>query len=827
MLLCSSAFLFAFKVQPVKAGGTFIEDFEYWNDNGWVVTQNGGSTVTISADAKYTGVYGCKFTHVSGDNSKTMRIYNSAIGTWADNEPFFVDFMYYLASGSIGTADESAVVYVQSAIVILHVKNDSGTLKFELMGNSFGTLLIDALTVAQSQWYHIHISYVKSINGYLRFSVDGVLLYDSGEVDTQYDNYIDRIVFGYNTGKYGVGNTETYYIDDILISSGSVNLTADLEPMSGEGASWVFVDWRYYTFTATISGLYSGAIDQCYLSFNVPTGNGSVLCAPYTNNNGNFSLLSNASSTSADRGLDPVRIADGSITTSASDTIIAYKIWFTSKCLDVYSETAGVTVGIVWNDTSGVNSSWYYFPNFFRIYNKGGFSLHYDFDNNAGVLPGGRDFSMFAYNNSYAFKDLVWRDLQHVKLLPTVNFRAGAQTFQVYYGMDYVLADGSWVTGLQARLEVSYVSYTGVFAGNVWINMSCSWYDNNALIKTDDLYMFYHGEVYNYPDPGRWQFWVDLWFDSGNASALQGGRINAYEFPMQDSSAAWLRWLSSNWGVKDNVLKQSECFVPLHDSDGNPLISTEQIKFVRIYSSLNVIPYTFNQYVAITDFSTFDTTLSSKYPLQGIQTPPWDETKMPTVGNTGLLGAVWSMFAGIGRWLSDNIIFGGLALWPTFVAFLDVIAGWLGMPHGFSNMITWLGTGWGWVVSSFTYGITVIYNIFLLLGSILGTLLSVLGSAIVSFVSVIGMITGFITGGFSTGASLWDQLGLTTWLTLGIILYPIYLVFLWDAKGMDAVISQLSMIWGILSWLAHFFMDVVRTIITMISGIIESVPVVE
>jgi len=142
-------------------------------------------------------------------------------------------------------------------------------------------------------------------------------------------------------------------------------------------------------------------------------------------------------------------------------------------------------------------------------------------------------------------------------------------------------------------------------------------------------------------------------------------------------------------------------------------------------------------------------------------------------------------------------------------------------------MITWLGTGWGWVVSSFTYGITVIYNIFLLLGSILGTLLSVLGSAIVSFVSVISMITGFITGGFSTGASLWDQLGLTTWLTLGIILYPIYLVFLWDAKGMDAVVSQVTMIWGILSWLAHFFMDVIRTIITMLSGIIESVPVVE
>ena len=780
VLLVSSAFLFAFKIQSVKADPSVSTNLYV---NG-VVGPTSGITYVGSSPYLDALDYPSNYFYVPYPPAKsTAQSYNFTF------------------------ADTSSALVVNSVILHFYAK------EIKLDG-TWGKIYF----YTGNQW--ITLTNSSYFSSWTLFNFNVSAYFSTG---AQINNAL--VAFWMIDPS---ANSRFYFDVAYLSITGNLPvLSADLEPMDGDGAGWVFVDWRYYTFTATIpSGLYSGAVDQCYLSFNVPTGNGSVLCVPYTNNNGNFSLLSNASGVSADRSLDPVRIADGSITTSTSNTIIAYKIWFTSKCLDVYSETAGVTVGLVWNDTSGVSSSWYYFPNFFRIYNKGGFSLHSTFTGNAGVLPGGRDFSMFAYNNSYAFKDLVWRDLQHVKLLPTVNFRAGAQTFQVYYGMDYVLTDGSWVTGLQARLEVSYVSYTGVFAGNVWINMSCSWYDNNALIKTDNLYMFYHGEVYNYPDPGRWQFWVDLWFDSGNASALQGGRINAYEFPMNDSSAPWFRWLSSNWGVKDE-LKQSECFVPLHDSDGNPLISTEQIKFVRIYSSLNVVPYTFNQYVAITDFSTFDTTLSSRYPLQGIQTPPWDETKMPTVGSTGLLGAIWSMFAGMGKWLNENVLFGGLSLWPTFVAFLDTIASWLGMPHGFSNMITWLGTGWGWVVSSFTYGITVIYNIFLLLGSILGTLLSVLGSAIVSFVSVISMITGFITGGFSTGASLWGQLGLTTWLTLGIILYPIYLVFLWDAKGMDAVVSQVTMIWGILSWLAHFFMDVVRTIITMLSGIIESVPVVE
>lgn len=827
-LLCSSALLFVFPVLKVKADAS--DDWVNSSARNWSSYYADGTPRDFKPGTPYSHTAG-------GSMAPFLTTTSGGVSVHAFQFRYDISYSQMNAGGAY-----LPYTYVHSASpggsCYLYSNGGNPSTLNEIIdstsqGASFGSISLNTWYSFVWTEYQVvgdkAIHWNCSIYDYGYAAVAGHLLaskfadYYNGATNNTWDNSAG-VLFGM-MGNYGEQGT----IQNIKIMNiDPTQLSADLEPMGGEGADWVFVDWRYYTFTATIpSSLYSGAIDQCYLYFYVPTGNGTILEAPYTNNNGNFSLLSNASSVSADRGLDPVRIADGSITTSASNTIIAYKIWFTSKCLDVYSATAGVDVNLVWNDTTGAASAFHGFLNFFRIYNKGGFSLHTIVTGNAGALPGGRDFSLFAYNNSYAYKDLIWRDLQHIKMLPTVSFRAGAQTFSVYYGLDYGLSDGTWVTGLECKLDVSYVSYTGVFTGNVWINMTCSWYDNSTLIKTDNLWMFYHGDVYNYPDPGRWQFWVDLWFDTGNASALQGGRINAYEFPMQDTSALWLRWLSSNWGVKDNVLKQSECITNLHDASGNPISSTEQILFVKVWSSVNVVPYDAEQYVAITDFSTFDTTLSSKYPLQGIQTPPWDETKMPTVGNTGLLGAVWSMFAGIGKWLSDNIIFGGLALWPTFVAFLDVIAGWLGMPHGFSNLITWLGTGWGWLVQSFVSGITVIYDIFLFLGSILVTLLSIMGQAIVSFVNVIGMITGFLTGGFGTGVNIWNQLGLTTWLTLGIILYPIYLVFLWDAKGTDAVVSQLTMVWGILSWLAHFFLDIIRTIITVISGVVESIPVVE
>lgn len=635
--------------------------------------------------------------------------------------------------------------------------------------------------------------------------------------------HISRILVQIDTGS----GCSTVGIDTFNVSLDiPFSVSADLEPDS-TGSDWVFTDWKYYTFNLGIpdSAFSGAALDYVFIGFTeILTSNGTTGFSAWTNGTGwdcAFNTIYSA------RDLEPIRVKQGSWSDGGTYTNITFPLWFTKKCLDLWLDANAVDVWVYFNDTAGNDYGWYNIsPNFFRVYTDGGFSRVSSGYGDSGTLPGGRDFNMFAYNDSYVFKDLYWRNLQHIKMVPEIQFRAGYQYFQFNWGVDYILQDGTYQPGLHLQLEPDAVSYTGVFASNVWINYTASWYANNSLIKSEDLYAFYHGEVYTAGDYGRVKFFIDFWFDAGNASSLQGGRINAYEFPMKDDSGAWFRWLSSNWGVKDDVQKQSECMVPLIKYGAEEYINSERIEFVRVWSSLSVPGAQYNQYVAAINYDVFDLTLGDN-PLKGIQTPPWDETNMPAMRNTGVLGAIWSMFQGIAKWIGDNILFGGLSLWTTFVAFLDTIAGWLGAPYFFTNLFNWIGEGFGYLINSAGYAWTVIASIFIMIGQLLAAFITTLGELITSFVTTLSMFVDFMGGGLGAAGNLWDTFQISTWITLAIIFYPIYLIILWDQKGLDAVITQLTWIFGILVWLYGFFRSLIELIIHFITGLIESIPVAE
>jgi len=82
-------------------------------------------------------------------------------------------------------------------------------------------------------------------------------------------------------------------------------------------------------------------------------------------------------------------------------------------------------------------------------------------------------------------------------------------------------------------------------------------------------------------------------------------------------------------------------------------------------------------------------------------------------------------------------------------------------------------------------------------------------------------------GAYGTGADIWETLGISTWITLGMVFYPLYLVILWEESGMDAVIQQLTWIFGLLSWVFTFMSGVIMEAISLISTLIESIPVAE
>lgn len=514
-------------------------------------------------------------------------------------------------------------------------------------------------------------------------------------------------------------------------------------------------------------------------------------------------------------------------------TQIIFSLWFEQNCLDVWLDADAVDVYYSYNGSSydvvetGGDGA-------FRIYSKGGFTLNGEVSDSAyaSLVTGESPFSFSVDDdggteNQWAYNEIWFRDLQHVKLLPDIHFLAGYDAFTVEYGIDYSTGDGEWLEGWWVNIQPDFVSYTGVFAGNVWINMTITYNDRlNPALVVDDAYMFYHGAVASSGDEGHFQCWLDLWFSDKNASTVGAARVNAYEFPMNDNADLWLRWLANNWGVKDDVEKMFRGESSLYASD-NSTLSSESIKMVRVWSNITVYSAGGGQEIVVDNFGSFDFTHSPSLPLTGISEPVFEETIQPIVGSKGILSALWTLFANIGNFLGENVLFGGLNLWGTFVAFLDTIAGLFGAPTFFSDLFTWIGDSVSYIGTAFDYLIEIISDVFDLFASLLGTFLGVMGDLIGSLVNFVTTFTDMMGGAYGAGVDLWETLGISQWITVAMIFYPLYLVILWDQDGMDAVIQQLTWIFGLLSWVFEFMSSVISEAILLITSLIESIPVAE
>jgi len=593
------------------------------------------------------------------------------------------------------------------------------------------------------------------------------------------------------------------------------DVSADLENIDDDGADWVFTDWKYYTFTVTAN---LTQLDNASIAFTVPTGEEDINCGFWSDGD---DWVYSSNMTYESREGEPCRLKSGLWNETSGE--LTFHIWFESRILDVWDSSNGVDVYGSYNASEwNLEES-----NLFRIYSTGGFEMNFASTGDAGKLAGGSPFSLYGNNGSIVYNEIWYRDGQHIKLMPDIHFLTGLEPFYIRYGVDYSLGDGEWLEGWAIYINPKFVSYTGIFAANVWINMTNIWNNRGSYVDDKDLYMFYHGSVSGEGDPGHWKSWVDLWFSDKNASRVGAGRYNAYEFPMIDSADLWLRWLANNWGVKDNVFKEMSVQIPLLDADNSTVISSEKIKMVRFWCELEVDDAEAGQYVSIENYEIFDVTRSRDLPLVGMSDPVFDETLIPTVGQRGILGALFTLFAGFGQWLSENVIFGGLNLWSTFVDFLDTIAAMFGAPKFFTNLFVWIALLLGYLVESAGYITTIATSVFSLFGALLGAFLTTMGDLISSIVNTITKFNEMMAGGYGVGVDLWETFGIGQWITVAMIFYPLYLFILWDQEGMDAVMKQLTMIFGILSWLFYFFVAMIQFTIGLVTTVIESIPVAE
>jgi hypothetical protein len=572
-----------------------------------------------------------------------------------------------------------------------------------------------------------------------------------------------------------------------------------------DAGNWLFAESEYYIFNAQIEVHTDlGTLSSVSIRFSDGL---TWITATYNYTSDTYQL---------DTGTDKAQLLFGTETWTNSITLnVTFPIYLTNEILDAYN----VDLYMMSTDDALRTVGWEEMQSdYCNIYNHGG-QFVITSSGDAGRLAGGDVFDLYATNGSWVEASIAFKNLQHVKMLPMISWLSLGDDWNVSFSLAYY-ANGSWLEGFKLQIK-QYIYVAGSLRYDF---VKVNWFLNEESITTDNVYCYYvyTGEVNTNL---TMQLWFDLWFNKVNASSLIGGRVNAYYYPMKDSANEWLRWLTgANWGIYEQLPKESMKFATMKDNNNNTVYASE-IEMVKLVCRLEVPTYP-NQTVFLSNFNIFDLTFGPS-PLEGIQTPVFDETKVVVMPQGGFLGAIATALANLNRWF--NIVVGTalLGYWTIFQGFVDSIFTYFGYPGAFSNFISWLGALWGWLADSFSWLITALTSTFILLGTFMTKLLNTIATAFGIFANMIQMIFGLLGGAYGAGTNIWETLGMSTWVMLFFILYPIYLLALWETRGFDAMINHLRGIFDILMFIGNIILSVIRLTTDLIFRMIESVPVAE
>lgn len=626
----------------------------------------------------------------------------------------------------------------------------------------------------------------------------------------------------------------------------TVNATVDFTSDLAGCGNWVFVNEKYYSFSvnATVAANASTAINYAEINMTIPTvyfPNGQPMRAVYTLENS--TMFENQTSHFIPTfiggypdGQEPPWRLKGDFWNDTTDVngSVVFKIWFTPACLDVFDPLDAIDITWKIQTTTG-HYDYGIERGVFRIYNKGGFAMNTTFGWNADVGQySGGPFEVRAGNYSWIQKNIYFKRLQHIKFRPEFTFVSGWQTFYVTYEISVCYPGKDWATMLKVVLEPE------VFASGSqrWLNWSVLWYGRNdtagmggalSVTKSDRLYSYFAGAGTTGTDVQTW-LWCDFWFGQENASSSVNGRLNAVFYPMMDNAPNWLHILTTGWGIKDDVPKETQFNGHLvNETTSANLFSSNIITMVCVTEKLEVTrSATYDQDVELQRFAVWDVTEGRQNdPLTGISTPYFDDTIQPSMPNTGLFGLVAVGFARLGQLIADNIVYGGLNLWGLFVGFLDTVAASLGAPGLFTNLFNWLSGAWNAFINSMAYIGGLIIPIFTFLGSFLWKLITIAIEMMQYWGAMFGYLWSFLAGTYTSGVNIYNDLGLYQWLILGIIIYPLHLIILWDEKGLGAVIWELNLLKDVAVTIGGLLLRGIELFLGVVGRIIESIPVVE
>lgn len=589
----------------------------------------------------------------------------------------------------------------------------------------------------------------------------------------------------------------------------------EISDMEGCG-NWVFAEERYYSFEVTYSD-FDGwdTLDVCKIGFS--DGANQV--------NASYSVVDEEMT--LDDGDDVVDLQIGTIVSVSDEGLsVTYELFFEGTILDALD----VDVWTWSNDTDG-NEQTLVSVDYFNIYNLGGQETLVT-SGDAGRIAGGDAFELYAYNNSWAMSNVTYRRLQgyhtlfYVKAPKTMMDTDEGYTdrHRFYFGIDFCPYGEEWIQGWYVRV---YNNETWVGATKIHVTWAIDWFYRGVQIGDTELMESFF-EWDSTTTDGFAGLYVDLWFNKVNASSMVGGRINSEYYGMTDTANTWLRWWNTNWGPTSTNVTQSMMFTPLTNTAGDT-ISIKQLKMMRVWSRIESGVNTGNNYTwTLTDYDLQDfKTVSPREKMQGIDTPTLIDTKVVHMPNTGFYASLVAAVQNQMNMIATAISYGGLQLFSVFVGFLDSVAAIFGYPKLFTNLFAWIASTWGWMVTSFTNGILFLTQIFLFVAVSFTDLLAIFTVFVTNFITIWSTFVDYITGGYGTGLNMIEALGIMSWLQLFAIFYPLWLIFLWDQQGIDALVAHLTFVMNILTFGLHLFLGVAEFGLGLIFRVIEAIPVAE
>lgn len=368
-----------------------------------------------------------------------------------------------------------------------------------------------------------------------------------------------------------------------------------------------------------------------------------------------------------------------------------------------------------------------------------------------------------------------------------------------------------------ARINITDGQITGK---NDWVQFNVTWYANGTYVKNDLLYGLFEGYSL-FPGSGKdtCGFHWDVWFNRANASTVVGARVNTEYYGMSDKAIWWAVW-SSNWTPMRSEVAESTIFVNLRDNPG-AIHPANDVSFVR--SWVKVLRNSEAQFaykvlnIAGLDFLIAVDTMS------GIDTPPIRETLVPDVMSGFFGSALGGIFSAALKRLGNTLAGFGMGFFTLSIDFIDNIFAALGYPALVTTIFTWMSSLFANVPTLLGYGLTLIDTIFDAITISASNTLTQLASIVTIWVGMYSTVMDMLNGVLTPGIDLWNDLGVSNFIRIGAVLYPMWLLLLAMDQGLQAVFDHLNGVLNIGSFFLNFILNVAGFFISLLTGLIGAI----